>query len=164
VPTAVPCGTMKSQITEIKLLFTWLLSFVTFLLPLSAVPVIQHVVQILKITSECNTTTNNRSDMNTFLNTLPKNRQHGNYCITCTTNMVQAKYYYMTHLQVKRQFYEHYNTSVMNKSYLPFRIPWKPEECIFTICVALQTPSGMAYLPCQSNGNILKEKIIIHLT
>ena len=99
---------------------------------------------------------NKRPDMNTFLNTLPKNIQHGNYCITCTTNMVQAKYYYMIHLQLTRQFYEHCNTSVMNKSYLLFRIPWKREGCIFTIYVTVLTPSGIAYLPRHSNGNILK--------
>ena len=50
---SVPCATMKSQITEIKLLFTW--PFLTFLLPLSIVLVIQHVGEMLKITSECNT-------------------------------------------------------------------------------------------------------------
>jgi hypothetical protein len=69
---------------------------------------------------------NKRPNMNTFLNTLPKNIQHGNYCITCTTNMVQA--------------------------------------CIFTICVAVQTLSGIVYLSHHSNGDILKQKIIIHLT
>jgi hypothetical protein len=42
-----------------------------------------------------------------LVNTLPKNTQHGNYCITCTTNTVQAKYYYMIHLQLKRPLYEH---------------------------------------------------------
>jgi hypothetical protein len=46
----------------------------------------------------------------------------------------------------------------MNKSYLRFRIPWKPEECILAICVATQTPSGMAYLPRLSNGDILKQR------
>ena len=56
VPTAVPCATiMKSQITEKKLFFKWLVSFVIFLLPRSAVLVMQNVGQILKITSECNT-------------------------------------------------------------------------------------------------------------
>ena len=54
-PTAVPCATIISQITEMKLLFTWLVYFATFLLPLSAVLVIQNVGQILKMTSECNT-------------------------------------------------------------------------------------------------------------
>jgi hypothetical protein len=43
LPTAVPCVTTKSQIKKIKLLFTWLMSLVIFLLPLSAVLVIQHV-------------------------------------------------------------------------------------------------------------------------
>jgi hypothetical protein len=46
----------------------------------------------------------------------------------------------------------------MNKSYLPFNIPWKPEEYIVAICVAAQTPSGMAYLPRLSNGNIFKQR------
>jgi hypothetical protein len=103
-------------------------------------------------------TNNKRSDINTFLRTLPKNTQHENYCIMCTTNMVQAKYYYMIHLQLTRQFYGHCNTSIMNKSYLPFRIPWKLEECIFKICVAVQPPYGIAYLPHHSNGDILKQK------
>jgi hypothetical protein len=155
VPTAVPCATNKSQITKMKLLFTWLVSFM-FLLPHSAVLFTQHVGHILKVTFECNTSNNKRSDMNTFLKKLPTNTQHGNYCITCTTNMVQAKYYYMIHLQLTRQFYEHCNTSVMNKSYLLCRIPWKCEGCIFTICVTVLTPSGIAYLPRHSNGNILK--------
>jgi hypothetical protein len=46
----------------------------------------------------------------------------------------------------------------MNKSYLRLMIPWKPEECILAICVAAQTPSGMAYLPRLSNGHILKQR------
>jgi hypothetical protein len=53
------------------------------------------------------TTDDKRFDGNTFFKTLPKNIQHENYCITCTTNMVEAKYYYMIHLQLKRPFYEH---------------------------------------------------------
>jgi hypothetical protein len=46
----------------------------------------------------------------------------------------------------------------MNKSYLPFRIPWKPEEHILENCVATQTPSGMAFLPRFPNGDILKQR------
>ena len=88
--------------------------------------------------------------MDSFLKTLPKNTQHANYSITCSINMGQAKYYYMIHLQFTRQIYEHCNTSIMNKSQLPFSIPWKPEEYIFT-------PSGIAYFPCLSNGDILKQ-------
>jgi hypothetical protein len=52
----------------------------------------------------------------------------------------------------------------MNKSYLPFRIPWKPEECILAICVPVAAPSCATCLASHSNGNILEQKIIIHLT
>jgi hypothetical protein len=41
--------------------------------------------------------------MNKFFKTLPKNTQHGNYCITCRTNTVHAKYHYMMYLQLIRQ-------------------------------------------------------------
>jgi hypothetical protein len=48
---------MKPRITETKLLFSWLMSFVTFLLPLSAVLVIQHVEHKMD---------DKKSDVNTF--------------------------------------------------------------------------------------------------
>ena len=96
-------------------------------------------------------------DMNTFLKTLPKNTQHGNYYITCTTNMVQAKYYYIIHLQLKIPLYEHWSTYILNKSYLPFKIPRKPEEWILRIRVSVETPAGTC-LASHSKGDILKQK------
>jgi hypothetical protein len=44
----------------------------------------------------------------------------------------------------------------MNESCLPLRIPWKPKECIFTICVGVETPAGG--LASHSNGDILEQK------
>jgi hypothetical protein len=51
----------------------------------------------------------------------------------------------------------------MNKSYLQFWIPWKPEECILAICV-VAAPSCATCLASHSNSDILEQKIIIHLT
>jgi hypothetical protein len=98
--TSEHCAAIKSQITEMKLLFTWWVTFIIFILPLWAVLVIQHIGQILKITSECYKW--QRFGMNKFFKTLPKNTQRGNYCITCGTNTVHAKYHYLIYLQLTR--------------------------------------------------------------
>jgi len=46
--------------------------------------------------------------------------------------------------------------STISKSYLPLKIPQKPEEFKVTVCVAVVTPSGIAH-PLPSNGNTIKQ-------
>jgi hypothetical protein len=53
---------------------------------------------------------------------------------------------------------------VINKSYSPFRISWKPQEWILTIRVSVQTAAGATCLASHSKGDILDQKIITHLT
>ena len=47
-------------------------------------------------------------------------------------------------------------TSAITKSYLPLKIPPKPEEFKVTVCVAVVTPSGIAHT-LHSNGNIMQQ-------
>ena len=43
-------------------------------------------------------------------------------------------------------------------------IRWTPVECVLAICVAVHTPCGAARLAYNSDGDILEQKIIAHLT
>jgi len=159
-----PCVKMEPENIKMKLLFLWLESYVTILLPaerhlshkLFTVCCVGYNI-LIKYWFILNPTLDtglNTGDEQIHLQimTEPKNTQCGNYCIMCATYNVHQDtitwYIFSSqdnHLWITKNNSFLAWTSIITKSYLPLRIPWKAEEYKVTMCVTVVTPSGIAH-------------------